>query len=49
MARLRKWNKDNPNTRIEITEAQIERRLQNMAMSRAQRLQKASPREMRNQ
>jgi hypothetical protein len=49
LARLRKWNKDNPDTRIEITEAQIERRLQNMAMSRAQRLQKASPREMRGQ
>jgi hypothetical protein len=45
--RLKKWNKNNPNTRVEITDAQIERRLENMAMTRAERLQRSMPKEMR--
>lgn len=46
---LRDWNQKNPDMRIEITEAQINRRVQQMRMSRKQRNLKSTPPELRGQ
>jgi N12 class adenine-specific DNA methylase len=45
--RLRQWNADNPRSRIGITPAQIQRRVREIKLTRAERFQKSVPREMR--
>lgn len=45
--RLRRWNEDNPDSRIAITSAQIARRVREMRLTREQRFLKGVPPEMR--
>lgn len=46
-ARLEAWNRDNPRTPIRITPRQIDQRVRQMQMSRADRFLKRTPKEMR--
>lgn len=46
-ARLRKWNADNPDTPIKITMQQIVKRVRDMRATRAERITKATPKELR--
>lgn len=46
-AELREWNRKNPEARIAINESQITRRVRAMRSTRAERLEKASPKEIR--
>jgi hypothetical protein len=46
--RLERWNERNPDTEIEITARQIAQRVKNKGLTRAERLEKTAPREMRN-
>ena len=45
--RLRKWNADNPNSRIGITPQQIIKRVRDIRSSRSERFRKTVPKEMR--
>ena len=45
--RLIEWNQKNPRTPIEVTDEQIEKRVESMMLTRQQRMLKAAPREMR--
>ena len=45
--RLDKWNERNPDTEVEITEKQLRQRLKQMDMTRAERLEKSTPKELR--
>lgn len=47
--RLRDWNETNPETPISISMSQIVRRVQQMKTSRAERVQKSAPKELRAQ
>lgn len=44
---LKSWNERNPESRIVINSAQIRRRVQQMGMSKAERLAKTAPKEIR--
>jgi len=46
---LKRWNSSNPDMRIDIDNAQIVRRLRQMRMTRAERLAKTAPVEIRRQ
>jgi hypothetical protein len=45
--RLIEWNQKNPRTPIEVTDEQIEKRVESMVLTRQQRMLKAAPKEMR--
>jgi hypothetical protein len=45
--RLVKWNADNPDTPIRISQQQIQRRVKDMRATRQQRIDKATPKELR--
>ncbi|MGH8447469.1 MAG: PLxRFG domain-containing protein, partial [Solimonas sp.] len=47
--RLQRWNRSNPESPIRIAPNQIQRRLKEMQMTRAQRFIKAAPKELRGQ
>lgn len=44
---LREWNRKNPQARIQVSEASINRRLKSMRVTRAERIEKAAPRAIR--
>lgn len=46
-AELAEWNRANPEARIAISDSQIVRRVKQMGMTRAQRIEKTSPKEVR--
>lgn len=46
-AALAKWNADNPDTPIKISMPQIVKRVRDMRATREQRIQKATPKELR--
>lgn len=45
--RLREWNRANPESRIAITQQQIQRRVKEMRKPRDERFTKSAPKEMR--
>lgn len=47
VTRMMQWNRDNPQSRIAITPAQIQQRVRQMGLSREQRFIKSTPKEMR--
>jgi hypothetical protein len=47
VARLQQWNADNPRSPIQISPAQVRRRVQELGRSRAERTIKAAPKELR--